>query len=135
MPPALFHRILRKMHRYGLHLSFVPRFWEYLQDAFNQIMVANFTPHNPSTQMKFVFTLDDEKTNFAYGSAREIKLGCESGLKRVRHVKDNKTGLNNHVLCYAVTDIPIVSVFEHEHHANEKESFDEMYIVLQYDGH
>ena len=96
MPPVLFNRILRKMHHHGMNASFAPRFWEPLQEAFNKTMIVNFTPREA---MKMLFTLDDDKNYHGYGRARNIKFGCESGLKRVRHVKDNKTGYNNHIIC------------------------------------
>ena len=123
MPPVVFNRILRKMHCHGMNVSFAPRFWVLLQEAFNKTMIANFSPRD---QMKMVFTLDDDKNHYGYGRARNVQLGCESGLKRVRHIRDNKTGYNNHVMCYAISDIPLMSIFEHENHENVSKVFDEI---------
>ena len=81
---AVQYCILHNMHHHGMHVSVAPRFWVLLQEAFNKTTTASFTPREP---MKIVFTLDDNKKNYGYGCARNIKFGCESGLKRVRHIK------------------------------------------------
>ena len=127
MSPVLFNRILRKMHHHRMNVSFAPWFWELLQEAFNKTMTANFTSSEP---MKMLFTLDDDKNHHGYGRARNIKVGRESGLKRVWQVKDNKTRYNNHVMCYAVSDISLVSIFEHGHHVSEYKVFDEIVLVF-----
>ena len=110
-----------------MYVSVAPRFWESLQVAFNKTVTASFTPRE---RIKIVFTLDDNKKNYGYGCARNIKFGCESGLKRVRHIKNNKTGHNNHTMCYAVSAIPLVPIFAHENHVNEYEVFGEVMQVF-----
>ena len=77
-----------------------------------------------------VLTLGDDKNRFGYGRAREIKLGFELGMKRVWHICDNKTGYNNHGMCYAVSDIPLVSVFDYGQHNPTTKCFDDSMCAL-----
>ena len=76
--------------------------------------------------MKRLFGMDDDKLHYTYGRARNVPFLRGSGLNRVCHVRDNKTGFVNHVVCYAASDLPLVSKFEHEDHANIHECFEDI---------
>ena len=50
----------------------------------------------------------------------------ESHLKCVCHTRDNRRGINNHVISYAATDFPIASRFEHEDHVTLTDLFEDV---------
>ena len=50
----------------------------------------------------------------------------EPRLKRVRHVWDNKLGINCHIVSYAAAGIPIVLKFEHEQHVTAMDTFNDI---------
>ncbi len=117
MAPKIFHKILRKMDKYGKDMHHHKLFWEELEDAFNKTTVTNFYSKTKGTTLsKKMWTMDDDKLHFNYGALRDVKWGTNSRLKRVRHTRDNRKGANNHVIAYAASDIPIASMFEHEDH-------------------
>ena len=119
MPTKIFYRILRRIDEYGRGESFSTRFWEELQEALNNVMAKYFIPRKFEDRMtfdRFLLTMDDDKNHYAYGAMRDVKVNHDSHLKRARHVRDNRKGFNNHVVAYAASDIPIISMFEHEDH-------------------
>ena len=133
MAPTIFNRVCRLMDEYGLSRNFSSRFWELLEHAFNRTRVeyfTNFQRCSEDADWRFVFTIDDNKLHFRYGQARNVPLGEESRLKRVRHVRDNRLGFNNHVVSYAATNIPIICKFEHEQHTTEMDTFEDIMRTL-----
>ena len=52
--------------------------------------------------------------HYNFLAKRLIAHGHESGLRHVRHTRDNRSGFTNHVVSFAASDIPVVSHFNHE---------------------
>ena len=77
-------------------------------------------------EFRYFFTLNDDKIHWNYSPARKVKAGMESRLKRVRHVRDNKLGINCHVVSYAATGFPVVLKFEHEQHFTVMDIFNDI---------
>ena len=135
MPPTVFNRVCRLMDECGTSRQFSLWFWEHLENAFNKTMVEYFLnfkrhPDDEDIEWRWAFTMDDDKLRKAYGNARDEPLGEESHLKRVRHVKRNRRGFNNHVVSYAATDIPIICKFEHVQHTTEMDTFNDIMKAL-----
>ena len=101
-------------------MHFSKLFWEELEDAFNTSMGDNFmakSRRDNASSHQYSITLDDDKVRFNYGAKRNVRFGdSKSRLKRAQHIRDNRRGINNHVLAYTATDIPLVSEFKHEDH-------------------
>ena len=67
---------------------------------------------------------------FNYRNLRKISYGCESGLKQVRHIHDNKTGFTMHAATMAASDIHLVSEFKYEQHVTLIDYFDDIMCAL-----
>ena len=60
------------------------------------------------------------------GAQYMLRLGVNPDLSGCDiHIWDNKSGYNNHVLCYDVLNILLTSIFEHEHHDDKIHVIDE----------
>ena len=118
MSPKDFNGVLCKIEQHGSNTTFGKRFWELLENAFNECMKTNFffdmvswTDVNEGN-FNWFLTGDDDKVLFAFGSKRNAPISKDSKLKRARHVRDNRTGFTQHVLAQCACDLPIQSRFE-----------------------
>ena len=116
MHAKLSNKVVHKFDVYGKDEDYGSQFLEELQDAFNSTMHSKNMPSSKHGWSSFslLLILDDDKVHYNYLLKKKVKVGQESKLKHVRHVRDNMNGFTNHVVSYASSDIPIASHFEHE---------------------
>lgn len=110
LEPDVFDEILRNMESYNKGHPNKPRFWKVLENAFNEMARENFLLGPKDGSLKL--GTDDDKVHANVQNMKDIPIDQESGLKRVRHVNDNVNGINNHVVSYAATGLPIQMAFE-----------------------
>lgn len=77
--------------------------------------------------MKYVFKI---ALHIWVGHAKNVAIGHDSGLKCVRHIRNDKIGFTIRLVSYVASDIQIVSNFKHVRHANIQELFEDLMRFL-----
>jgi hypothetical protein len=87
--------------------------WIQLEDIFNSLAKKHFLSKRNGEEL--YIALDDDKHHFNYS-----KNSDTYGLKRCRHIKDNRFGHTAHTAGLSATGLPLCVMFEREDEAQSQ---------------
>jgi hypothetical protein len=105
-----YHRIIKKIE---VHRSGDESLWMQIEDIFNSLAKKHFLSERHGEEL--YIALDDDKHHFNYS-----KNSDTYGLKRCRHIKDNRFGHTAHTAGLSATGLPLCVMFEREDEAQSQ---------------
>ena len=102
-----FIRIIRLLASCGKQGNRSTALWMEVEAAFNSLAHELFI--NPSDLVDLLVALDDDKCHYSYSSNSD-----NYGLKRCRHVKDNRLGFTAHTAALPASGFPLSIMWERE---------------------
>ena len=78
-------------------------------------MHGKFIPASKDeSTFNLLLNLDDDKVHHNYFSKRKVRMGQESKLKCIYHVRDSRNGFTDNVISHTAPDFPVASQSENE---------------------
>jgi hypothetical protein len=105
-----YHRLLKQIE---VKKSGDESLWIQLEDIFNSLAKKHFLSKRNGEEL--YIALDDDKHHFNYS-----KNSDTYGLKRCRHIKDNRFGHTAHTAGLSATGLPLCVMFEREDEAQSQ---------------
>jgi hypothetical protein len=110
MEKGEYHQLLKKIE--GMR-SGDESLWMQIEDIFNSLAKKRFLSKRDEEEL--YVALDDDKHHFNYS-----KHADTYGLKRSRHIKDNRFGHTAHTAGLSATGMPLCVMFEREDEAQSQ---------------
>jgi hypothetical protein len=105
-----YHRIIKQIEE---QRSGDDSLWMQIEDIFNSLAKKHFLSERHGEEL--YIALDDDKHHFNYS-----KNSDTYGLKRCRHIKDNRFGHTAHTAGLSATGLPLCVMFEREDEAQSQ---------------
>jgi hypothetical protein len=105
-----YHQIIKKIE---VHRCGDESLWMQLEDIFNSLAKKHFLSKRDDEEL--YVALDDDKHHFNYSKSSDTY-----GLKRCRHIKDNRFGHTAHTAGLSATGFPLCVMFEREDEAQSQ---------------
>jgi hypothetical protein len=110
MEKGEYHQLLKQIE---VKKSGDESLWIQLEDIFNSLAKKHFLSERDDEEL--YIALDDDKHHFNYS-----KNADTYGLKRCRHIKDNRFGHTAHTAGLSATGLPLCVMFEREDEAQSQ---------------
>jgi hypothetical protein len=110
MEKEKYHRVIKQIEG---HRSGDESLWMQIEELFNSLAKKHFLSKRNDEEL--YIALDDDKHHFNYS-----KNADTYGLKRCRHIKDNRFGHTAHTAGLSATGMPLCVMFEREDEAQSQ---------------